>query len=289
MSEQPGMIDESFDNVVPSELPSPVDVVADYLSHDPTKDWTPAQIKAVHATGRGCLMLWETNAGRALTGAPGGGPDARDSATELDSLIHGVGYAPKNKLGICAAVDQDITTQMGTVVAYFQAFHAGLAGRYLLGDYGEFDVVNSLAAICEFAFQASAWSGTRLSPNADAWQYLNGQRISGGTVDYDRLIHPERMGIWWPPGHALDTQSATPIGGTSNPEDDDPMANYTPDQLGDAFANSLLTSLVTRPDGKKVSFGSALGAIQQYIQSDYQEDQNQTSLDGQILSAIKAD
>lgn len=221
MAEQPTLIDESFDNVVPTELPSPVSVVADYLSHDPSKDWTPAQIRATHAAGRGCMFLWETNGGRADSGAPGGFPDGRDAGNELDSLIRQVGYAPKNKLGICAAVDFDVTTQMGVIAAYFGTFRTGLAGRYLMGDYGEADEVDAMAAICDFGFQASAWSRGVISPHADAWQFLNGQRIADGTVDYDRLIHPERIGIWYPPGHALDVASATQITNpTPSPEDD---------------------------------------------------------------------
>jgi hypothetical protein len=60
-------------------------------------------------------------------------------------------------------------------------------------------------------WQTYAWSNGRLSAQADLYQYLNGQQMAGAQVDFDRIIHPDQLGAWWPNGVAP-SGGGTPIG-----------------------------------------------------------------------------
>ena len=99
---------------------------------------------------------------------------------------------------------------------YFRGVHTALAGRYQVGVYGHADLIDHLHAngLAAGFWQTYAWSGGRLSANADLYQYKNGQTLAGGSVDFDKIYHPAELGAWWPAGH-------DPSGGTEIPLGDD--------------------------------------------------------------------
>lgn len=187
-------------------------VVADYLSHDPSKDWTAPQIRAYHAAGVAAMFLWETNANRALSGYMGGLADGRDAGNELTSLIAQVGYSPATPIAVIAACDFDTNpSQYAVINGYYQGFRDGLAGRAMSGAYGEADLLDELGALVDVDFQTYAWSQGRVSARADLYQYLNGQTLNGAVVDFDRIINDSQLGAWWPPGHEP-SGDGTPLG-----------------------------------------------------------------------------
>lgn len=218
MATAPDAVDQSFAAIDPATAQARgIRVVADYLSHDSAKDWTPDQVRAYHQHGVGCMFLFETTTNRALSGSAGGLADGRYAANELQGLIRMVGYTPPGKVSVVAAIDFDtVPSQVPTIRAYMSGFRVGLADSFLTGAYGEADILDALGAVIDVGFQTYAWSGGRLSARAALYQYLNGQTIGGAAVDFDRIIHADQLGAWWPPG-LEPAGGGTPIGPTPTP------------------------------------------------------------------------
>lgn len=213
MAATPDAIDESWSRLDPAEAARRgIRVVYGYLSHDPGKNITAAQIRAYHAHGVAVWLGWESEPGRPLLGSSAGAADGRDASAQVDALIRQVGYAPRNRLAIPYSCDRDVTAaQLPTCLAYYKSAEAA-SGHYYAGAYGEAALVDYLFAhgMTHGLFQTYAWSGGRLSPHADLYQYLNGQTVAGASVDFDRVLDDALLGAWWPPGHPLDS----PTGGT---------------------------------------------------------------------------
>lgn len=206
----PTGIDQSWSFTDPAAAKrAGVQVVSMYLSHDPSKNVTAGKVKSYHAVDIGVLVNWESAAGAPLRGAGQGSSDAASACDQLDALISAVGYPSKNKIVIYFSCDTDINSgQFSVIAAYYQAAKHFCAARgYGVGCYGEADLCHYLSAqgITDAEWQTYAWSAGRLDPSADYYQYLNGQTINGASVDYDRVIHPEQLGAWWPPNNPLNT------------------------------------------------------------------------------------
>jgi hypothetical protein len=192
-----------------------IKVVADYLSNDPSKNWTVAQIKAYHSHGIGVLLNWESEAGRPLLGAAAGQQDATTAVALARSLIAQVGYAPRSQIAIVYSTDRDTTpAQYPAIDAYYSATRATHAGRFLNGAYGEADLIEHLhaAGLTTVEWQTLAWSGGRISPEADLYQYQIDSTLGGSSVDLNQIRNASHLGAWWPPGHPLDT-AETELGG----------------------------------------------------------------------------
>lgn len=231
MSERPTAIDQSWSRVSPADAKrNGIVLVCDYLSHDASKDWTAADIRAYHEAGVGCWLNWESEAGRPLLGYSAGYADGQAAAMKVEALIHAVGYTPGNRLVIPFSCDTDATpAQYATCADYYRGAHDGMAGRYGVGAYGHADLIDYLTAHgnIEAAWQTYAWSGGRLSANADLYQFLNGQTLAGASVDFNRIVHPDRLGAWWPPGHAVAVASNGAALITTTKETDE----VTPDDI----------------------------------------------------------
>lgn len=208
----PSGIDESWDTADPATVARMgVQVVSLYLSRDPSKNATPARVLAYHDAGVGVLLNWEAEQGAPLKGAGQGKADGADAVSQADALITGVGYTPRSRLAIAFSCDTDTTpAQYPRIDGYYRAAAAELATGgarpYLCGAYGEADLIDHLArtGYVSMLWQTYAWSGGRLSPEAAFYQYDNGQKIGGASVDFDRIIRRAQLGAWWPPGHPLD-------------------------------------------------------------------------------------
>lgn len=198
-----------------------IQVVSMYLSRDATKNVTANKVKAYHKAtsasvphGIGIMLNWEGQAGAPLLGANQGKLDATDAAQQIRSLIAGVGYSPKSQLGAVFSCDRDTnSSDYPKTDAYYSATQAIMhAAHFLNGVYGEFDLVNHLVGkkLVEIIWQAYAWSGGQLSPSAGFYQYLNGQHLGGASVDFDQVIHPLKLGVWWPPNHPYNIAPAAP-------------------------------------------------------------------------------
>lgn len=179
-------------------------LVARYLSNPPnTKNLSALEAQGLLAAGIGILLNWESEAGRPLLGGEAGSADGLVAAAVAESC-----GAPHG-LTIYYSCDRDVdvtnASQMVTVTAYYLAAKVATAGRYRVGVYGEADLIDYLvnAGAVDGEWQTYAWSNGRLSANADLYQYLNTQTLAGAAVDFDRIIHPELLGAWWPDGLTL--------------------------------------------------------------------------------------
>lgn len=241
MGAGPDGIDQSWGYANPAQAAAAgIKVVSMYLSHDPSKNVTAAKVKAYHAAGIGVLLNWESEPGRPLLGKAAGKADATDAVALVAALIKAVGYAPRSKLAIPFSCDRDVTRlQLPRVRDYYAATKKALGRRYLNGVYGEADVIEDLhrQGLTVMEWQTYAWSGGRLSPEADFYQYLNGQHLAGASVDFNRIVHAEQLGAWWPPGHRLDGGSASLIEG-----------EFTVDKEADARFDALERAIAAVSD-----------------------------------------
>lgn len=212
----PSGIDQSWGYADPAKAAAAgVTVVSMYLSNDPSKNVTPAKVRAYHQHGIGVLLNWESQAGAPLLGAAQGHADASTAVGQARALIKAVGYGPGNKPALLFSCDRDTTPAQYPAIDTYYATTAGVVhpAGFLNGVYGEANLVDHLHAkgLTDVEWQTYAWSGGRLSPEADFYQYLNGQTVGGASVDLDRVIHAAQLGAWWPPGSPLDTGDDMPL------------------------------------------------------------------------------
>jgi peptidoglycan hydrolase-like protein with peptidoglycan-binding domain len=126
-------------------------------------------------------VVYESSATRALSGFAAGVADANTAAGQLGAL--GMAGTP-----VYFGVDFDVTDQQAAVNDYINGAASVLtfAGT---GVYGEFSVVEAcVGTSCAYGWQTYAWSGRAVSSKAAVYQYLNGQTLNGGGVDYCRNL-----------------------------------------------------------------------------------------------------
>lgn len=199
-----------------------VRVVSMYLSWSPSKNATAAKIRAYHAAGIGVLLNWESQAGAPLDGAARGHEHATEAVRQIRELIREIGRAPRNKLAIPFSCDTDTSAaQRSGPVRHYYANTKTIthAAGFLNGCYGEADLCDYLHAqgLTDMEWQTYAWSYGRISPEADFYQYDNGEHLGGASVDFDRVIHAAQVGAWWPNRHPLNKPTTDVL------EDDMPL------------------------------------------------------------------
>lgn len=224
MTEQPAILDYSFNHPHLDQLPASIVGVCRYLRGTGAKPLSATEAAQIHASGRWIAINDEMDQGAALGGASRGTQDGRAAGAAARAL--GI---PTTTV-IHPSVDQDTnSSQWPTIVAYLRAF--GAASGYPVGGYLEADLLdychNAGVLATGYAWQPRAWSNGRVSQWAAAYQYLNGQQMAGGTVDFNRLINLSGLGVWFPNGHTPEgggTVIAPPTPATpSTPTDEDDM------------------------------------------------------------------
>jgi len=230
---QPDGLDQSWGFADPQTCANHgIKVVSMYLSSDPSKNATAAKIKAYHRAksplvpyGVGVWLNWEEFAGAPLQGQGIGVQHGYAAAQQVKTLIQQVGYAPKGRVIIPASYDFDSNPgQYPVIDAYARGFKSQVNPQgFGAGGYGEADLIEHLHAdgLTEAEWQTYAWSGGRLSSEADFYQYMNGQTFAGASVDFNRVIHGPQMGAWWPPGHPLDSADSGLGGGAELTAEDE--------------------------------------------------------------------
>src|SRR5439155_8025421 len=78
------------------------------------------------------------------------------------------------------------------------------------GGYGEADLIEHLHAkgFTESEWQTYAWSGGRLSSEADFYQYMNGQTFAGASVDFNKILNGPQLGALVTHGHKFVTEAS---------------------------------------------------------------------------------
>lgn len=152
-----------------------------YLSHDPGKNITERELLSLSRAGVAVGLVWELGGERVLGGAQAGERDAREAKAQAAAL--GMSAEP-----IFFAVDFDVTpAQKLRMGEYFRAVEKVL-GHERTGCYGGFYAVRYLVGkkLCRWFWQTAAWSGGRVHPRADFYQYRNGATVAGGQVDLNK-------------------------------------------------------------------------------------------------------
>lgn len=152
--------------------------VIGYLSNDPTKNLTPAQVSAYVLAGIRVGTVYETTQGRALAGYAAGQADARSAEQQRI----GLGLPPT--LLHRAAVDTDTT--WASVAAYFEGW-ASIVGKTRVTPYGGYKITTGAYGYgLRRAWQTLAWSGGKLDPNAALYQ--NGKSALNGAADQNTIL-----------------------------------------------------------------------------------------------------
>lgn len=203
-------IDQSWGYLNPSiARQRGIKVVAMYLSLDPSKNATAAHVSAYHAQGIGWLPNWEGDAGAPLLGSGQAKKDAANAVKQFDAIKHGLGYGPKNTVAVEFSCDRQIVGSIpAKVLDYYHATRAVMyAASMGNGAYGEYDLIEQLSklGLLDSAWQTLAWSGGKISTYADFYQSQINVTLGGSSVDLDRILDAAKLGVWWPPGHPLDT------------------------------------------------------------------------------------
>lgn len=223
MTEQPSVLDYSFGRPNLAQFPTSIVGVCRYLRGS-GKALTASEVSQIHGSGRFILLNDETTGTSALGGFAQGVADG--AAAGAAARVLG---APTS-CAIHPAIDFDeMASQTSTVLAYLQGYHS--ASGYAAGVYGEADVLdltfNAGLLTYGYGWQASAWSGGRISAHAGLYQYLNSQVMGGAFVDFNRSINLAGMGLWLSPldpsGGGVPIPNPVP-----NPIPEDDMSNYLP-------------------------------------------------------------
>lgn len=168
-----------------------VKFVARYLSNDTSKDLSRAEATAANAAGIWCVVVWESSAGRALSGKTAGASDASTALGKARAL-----GMPDDR-PIYFAVDFDANSgQYSTIKSYFDGA-ASVLGRDRVGMYAGYGPIKWAFdnGIISWGWQTYAWSGGKWDTRAHIQQYKNGVSLGGASVDYDRATQDD-YGQW---------------------------------------------------------------------------------------------
>jgi hypothetical protein len=149
-----------------------------YLSSDPTKNLTAAEVHDYHAAGLAVGTVWETTASRATQGYQAG----IDDGNVADGQRQQVGLPADHP--IYAAVDTD--TDWASCADYFRGF-AAVIGQQRTGVYGGFRVVEGAYGDgYRLLWQTLAWSGGQVSKHACLYQ--DGRTVLSGNADVNQVL-----------------------------------------------------------------------------------------------------
>lgn len=163
---------------------------------DPAKALSAVEVVDLHAHGISVVANFESTATRVLDGQVAGAADGTDARVALNIL-----GAPAD-MPVYFSVDFDI--HLASQFAKLDAYLAGVATQLPIGRIGVYGSLR-LVRHCQAAknaswfWQASAWSGGLIAGGIHVYQYQNGQRINGASVDFDRSLQAN-YGQWAPVG-----------------------------------------------------------------------------------------
>lgn len=178
--------------------------VCRYLSTDPAKDLTAAEVSALHSAGISIVAVWETTGATFLQGYNAGLRDAQAAREAADAL--GI---PKT-VPLYYAIDQNVNAGgFATVLDYLHGLADAEGSKTLVGVYGNYTVAQAAyAAGFDYVWQTYAWSGGQWSPYAVLRQTDANQSLGGADVDLDTAMGAS-YGQWAPPGDSAPSPPST--------------------------------------------------------------------------------
>lgn len=171
---------------------SGVEVVGRYLGRTLAKGLTLDEVKAIHNVGLSLFLILELSPLKASYFTfDKGVSDAQFALQEAEYL-----NVPK---GVCIYFTVDYEAQnadMSAIAEYLHGVHTILTGKYLVGIYGSYAVINAVKGVSyppDRYFQTYAWSYGAKAPN-HIYQYKNSVVVGGVFVDEDYVN--EDAGLW---------------------------------------------------------------------------------------------
>ncbi len=212
------------------------------------KALTLPEAEAIRASGMDILCIFELDAARAGRGEAVGAQDGDLALTCARALGIPAGTT------LYFAVDYyPAAAEMPQIEAYLRAAGARIA-PYTLGVYGCYDVVEYLAArdVCRHYWQCVAWSGGKISANADLYQATGNVNVAGVLVDLNERYREAGL---WKSADAPDTGASgaganhdasggnggNTSGGNSAPSS--PAANENPPAAGEISGEEIYNRL----------------------------------------------
>jgi hypothetical protein len=187
-------VDEAWARLTPAQAKAAgKQFVVGYVSEDPSKNLTLAEVQAYHAAGIAVLLVYEYNTAAAETGANGG----HKNATLAAQLAKALGYPPS--CAIAFAIDEP-SPNLGMLSAYAAAFTAVChAAGYSDMVYGGYSTVKYCLdhALVDLGWQTYAWSNGQWDTRAVLRQVQNDVTIAGVSLDLDTAT-TANYGAWMP-------------------------------------------------------------------------------------------
>lgn len=207
--------------------------VVRYVCGDPSnpKTATAGEIAYLHRNGFAVLLVFERSETRPLGGAAAGRVDGLLAAADVKAL----GY-PFLEVALLVAFDTDVkASNRSACVAYWFAFAAAyrsvLGAGALVGEYGDYDMIDALGEYSDLHWQPNAWSWSaiwrpsrwfkRTHPLAHVLQRST-VRVPGLAYDPNDALRP--FAAWYP--HPSTTQPEDPDMARHYKTDDGDMAEW---------------------------------------------------------------
>lgn len=149
---------------------------------------TIEEVKAIHAAGMALWLIFESNpTQRGYFTYNQGLADAKRAITEANKLSVPDGVA------IYFTVDYDAqASDFSAIIDYFKGVKDGLGGKFLMGVYGSYTVIQNIKA--DRYFQTYAWSPKGKQAPNHIYQYSNDVTLAGVAIDKDYVN--ENAGLW---------------------------------------------------------------------------------------------
>lgn len=157
------------------------------------KALTKDECRAVTGAGLRLLTVWETTADRVRGGMAAGAEDGARAVKLAEE------YDIPDGAAIYFAVDYDARADaFDTVEGYLKGARAQLGGRWRVGVYGSYRVIEEMARreAADCFWQCVAWSGGMKSGRRHVYQAKFGQRAAGVAVDINECADMKKAGIW---------------------------------------------------------------------------------------------
>lgn len=165
-----------------------------YVSHDPSKDLTPQELKEIRDAGLQVALVYETYETRPLSGYDGGNVDAREFIDRLIDL-----NMPPQTAGYYAVDFPPNSTQIQKVKEYARGW-ADVRGVALCGVYGTIDTIRALteARLVRYRWQTSGNSRGIIAAGLNLYQYRYDVPVAGGRVDVNQIFTIDHGQVIWP-------------------------------------------------------------------------------------------
>ncbi len=157
------------------------------------KALTKDECRAITGAGLRLLTVWETTADSVRGGMAAGAEDGARAVKLAEE------YGIPDGAAIYFAVDYDARADaFDTIEGYLKGARAQLGGRWRVGVYGSFRVIEEMAKRCaaDCFWQCVAWSGGMKSGHRHVYQAKFGQRAAGVAVDINECEDMKKAGIW---------------------------------------------------------------------------------------------